>query len=88
LEPSTQTLLDTLPEQGITTLDVFCPGFVADCLETLEEIAITGKQQFLDAGGKQFHYIPCLNANSEWINALAELILTNIQDWLPSKDAA
>lgn len=88
LEPSTQTLLDTLPEQGIATLDVFCPGFVADCLETLEEIAITGKQQFLNAGGKQFHYIPCLNANSEWIDALAELILTNIQDWLPSKDAA
>lgn len=81
LEPSTQTLLDTLPTQGVHSLDVFCPGFVVDCLETMEEIALAGKKQFLDAGGKQFHYIPCLNAHPDWLLALADLISTHTQNW-------
>lgn len=74
LEPSTQTLFDTLPKQGVKKLDVFCPGFVSDCLETMEEIAIAGREQFHQAGGEQFHYIPCLNDNPDFLDALADLV--------------
>lgn len=74
LEPSTQTLLDTLPQQGVKKLDVFCPGFVSDCLETMEEIAIAGREQFYEAGGEQFNYIPCLNDNPDFLDALADLV--------------
>lgn len=81
LEPSTQTLFDTLPKQGIDSIDVFCPGFISDCLETMEEIALSGRTQFLRAGGKNFHYIPCLNAEPYWLRALSTLILENTQDW-------
>ena len=80
--PSTQDLFDTLPKQGTTSLDVFCPGFAADCLETMEEIAIAGREQFHAAGGEQFHYIPCLNDNPAWIDALAALAEENLQGWL------
>ena len=80
--PSTQDLFDSLPKQGTTTLDVFCPGFAADCLETMEEIAIAGREQFHAAGGAQFHYIPCLNDNPAWIDALAALAEENLQGWL------
>lgn len=82
LEPSTQTLFHHLPKQGVQKLDVFCPGFVADCLETMEEIAIAGREQFHHAGGVQFHYIPCLNDNPDWLDALAELVRKNGQGWL------
>ena len=56
--------LELLREQ---TVDLICPGFTSDCLETLEEIAIEAKREFLEAGGKQFHYIACLNENPSWI---------------------
>jgi ferrochelatase len=52
---------------------VICPGFVSDCLETLEEIALECKEAFLAAGGTEFRYIPCLNERHEWIEALAEM---------------
>ena len=80
--PATQDLFDSLPKQGTTSLDVFCPGFAADCLETMEEIAIAGREQFHAAGGAQFHYIPCLNDNPAWIDALAALAEENLQGWL------
>ncbi|EGV38136.1 ferrochelatase [Neisseria weaveri] len=79
--PSTQTLLDKLPMQGETELDIFCPGFVSDCLETMEEIAIAGREQFYAAGGTRFQYIPCLNDNEEWIHALSGLAQKNLQGW-------
>ncbi|XXQ69290.1 ferrochelatase [Neisseriaceae bacterium B1] len=82
LEPSTQTLFDTLPKQGVKKLDVFCPGFVSDCLETMEEIAIAGREQFHKAGGEQFHYIPCLNDNPDFLDALADLVRENGQGWM------
>ena len=82
ITPSTQTLLDTLPQQGCTSLDVFCPGFAADCLETLEEIALMGREQFHEAGGKEYRYIPCLNDNPDWVGALAALARQNLQGWL------
>lgn len=73
LEPYTDKILQTLAKKT-TSLSVVCPGFAADCLETLEEIAIRGKEQFLHAGGKQFSYIPALNDSDQHIKALAEII--------------
>ena len=74
---------------GNARVDVFCPGFVADCLETLEEIAIEGKATFTGAGGREFHVIPCLNEHPRWISALTDLVLANLEGWLaPPPDAA
>jgi ferrochelatase len=58
-----------------------CPGFVSDCLETLEEIDQEVRQAFLKAGGEHFHYIPCLNDSAEWIEALGQLALTHLSGW-------
>ena len=63
-------------------MDVVCPGFVSDCLETLEEIAIENKAAFLGAGGGEFHYIPCLNERDDWIRALCTIALENLGGWL------
>jgi len=60
---------------------VVCPGFVADCLETLEEIGMEGKAEFLKAGGKEFHAIPCLNESDAWIRALGQIALEHVQGW-------
>lgn len=73
LEPFTDKELLALPGRGITRLAVMCPSFVADCLETLEEIAIRGRASFLAAGGDAFTYVPCLNDDAAWIAALAAL---------------
>ncbi|EGZ46992.1 ferrochelatase [Neisseria wadsworthii] len=80
--PSTQDLLESLPKQGVAKLDVFCPGFISDCLETMEEIAIAGREAFHAAGGTQFNYIPCLNANPAWIDALGKLAKQHLQGWI------
>jgi protoporphyrin/coproporphyrin ferrochelatase len=61
---------------------VICPGFVADCLETLEEIGIEGKQAFLAAGGAEFHLLPALNEHEAWIRALAAIALENLSGWI------
>ncbi|HFC8531839.1 TPA: ferrochelatase [Neisseria lactamica] len=76
--PSTQDLFGKLPKQGVTELDVFCPGFLADCLETMEEIALMGREQFYEAGGKNYRYIPCLNDHPDWISALERLVKENL----------
>jgi ferrochelatase len=73
LQPFTDVVLAELPARGITRLAVVCPSFVADCLETLEEIDIRGRATFLEAGGAEFGYLPCLNDDSRWIDALAAL---------------
>ncbi|MDO5356000.1 MAG: ferrochelatase [Conchiformibius sp.] len=81
--PSTQDLFVSLPKkQKIKKLDIVCPGFVSDCLETMEEIAIAGREEFFANGGEQFHYIPCLNDNPDWLEALADLAKENLQGWL------
>lgn len=72
LQPSTQTLLKTLPQRGIKTVDVICPGFSADCLETLEEIAIAGQKSFIDAGGEQLHYCHALNTQCDYLLSLVK----------------
>ena len=79
--PSTQDLLVSLPKNGVKKLDVICPGFAADCLETLEEIALQGREDFYAAGGTQYQYIPCLNDDSAWIDALAALVQTHLHGW-------
>lgn len=74
IEPSTQDILDELPKQGIKNIDICCPGFVCDCLETLEEIAISGKKIFINAGGERYHYIHCLNNTPNNVSMLKELL--------------
>jgi len=76
LQPYTEPSLRRLAQAGIRRVDVACPGFVSDCLETLEEIAIEGRAAFLDAGGSEFHALPCLNEAPEWIEALAKIVET------------
>jgi ferrochelatase len=73
LEPFTDKELMALPGRGVTRLTVVCPSFVADCLETLEEMDMRGRESFLGAGGKAFTYVRCLNDDPAWIAALAEL---------------
>ena len=63
-----------MPSQGIKKLLVVCPAFVADCLETLEEIAIRGRESFLESGGTSFTSIPCLNTSSSWITTFSDYI--------------
>lgn len=82
LQPYTQPTLEEFARQGIKHLDVICPGFVSDCLETLEEIAIECRSAFLEAGGTQFHYIPALNEQPEWIAALGCLVSDHLGNWL------
>nr|WP_090370486.1 ferrochelatase [Nitrosospira sp. Nl5] len=82
LSPYTAVTLEQLGKKNTRRVDVVCPGFVSDCLETLEEIAMEGKAIFIQAGGHEFHYIPCLNERDDWIQALADIALANLQGWL------
>ena len=70
LEPYTEPTLVELAKRGVGRVDVACPGFVSDCLETLEEIGIGARRRFLEAGGREFHLVPCLNESPAWIGAL------------------
>ena len=81
LQPYTAPTLVALAKSGTQRVDVICPGFVADCLETLEEIAMEGKSDFLANGGKAYHYIPALNENPDWITALAGLVERHVSGW-------
>ena len=73
LEPATDRSLVALATQGGASVEVFCPGFVADCLETLEEIAIENRDIFIQAGGQDLRFIPCLNDSPAWLDALAQM---------------
>lgn len=81
LQPYTQPTLEALGRAKTARVDVVCPGFTADCLETLEEIALEGKAAFLAAGGQEFHYIPCLNDSPEWIGALRDIAEQHMAGW-------
>jgi len=74
LQPYTQPTLESLAREGLKGVDVMCPGFAGDCLETLEEIAMECKEAFIANGGKEFRYIPCLNERPDWIAALADIV--------------
>lgn len=73
LQPYTEPTLVELARSGEKRVDVLCPGFVSDCLETLEEISIEARHSFLTAGGKEFHALPCLNESPDWILALGKI---------------
>lgn len=81
LQPYTAATLHELGAKGVPRVDVICPGFTADCLETLEEIGLEGKQEFLGAGGREFHYIPSLNASPAFISALADIAEIHLRGW-------
>ncbi|HEY4370933.1 MAG TPA: ferrochelatase [Burkholderiales bacterium] len=85
LQPYTAPALAELGRAGTGRVDVICPGFVSDCLETLEEIAMEGRDEFLAAGGKKFTYIPCLNERDDWMQALADLVTVNVAGMLHPK---
>jgi len=75
LEPFTDIRLEQLPKEGIKKLLILCPAFVSDCLETLEEIAIRGKESFMEAGGESYTTIPCLNTNPLWVDTVVGLVM-------------
>ena len=74
LQPYTDKTLEQLPEDGVKHVAVICPGFSSDCLETIEEINMEGRESFIDSGGEQFHYIPCLNDDPVHIDALVSIL--------------
>ena len=82
LEPYTASVLADCGRKGLRRVDVFCPGFVADCLETLEEIGIEGKSIFLGAGGREFHLLSCLNERDDWIRSLAAIVREHLVGWV------
>jgi ferrochelatase len=81
-------LAETLANLGKTKtkrIDVVCPGFSSDCLETLEEIAMEGKHIFQSNGGGEYHYIPSLNESNAWLHAMTEIVLDNLQGWVSAE---
>ena len=87
LEPYTEPTLCALAAQGVGRVDVMCPGFVADCLETLEEIAQEARDAFIQAGGTEFRYIACMNDSPQWIGALTTLAERHMQGWNTRADS-
>ena len=81
LQPYTDTTVQRLAAEGVKRLDVACPGFAVDCLETLEEIAMQNRDFFIEAGGETLRYIPALNDSPEQLDSLTALILRHTQDW-------
>ena len=82
LKPYTIETLRELGADGVKSVDVVCPGFSADCLETIEEISVENRDAYINAGGETFHYIPALNDSDDHIQALANLVRKNTIDWL------
>lgn len=87
LRPYTDETVKSLAASGIKSIDVVCPGFSADCVETLEEIMIENKAFFIEAGGERFHYIPALNVRDDHIAALADIVELHTQGWPETSDA-
>jgi len=81
LKPYTDDTLLNLPKEGVKKIAVVCPGFAADCLETLEEVAMEGREEFLEAGGSDFAYIPCLNASDTGMAMLELIVRRELAGW-------
>jgi protoporphyrin/coproporphyrin ferrochelatase len=81
LQPYTEPTLIALAQAGVKRVDLVCPGFTSDCLETLEEINMEAREAFLHAGGQEFNYIPCLNDSPDWLAALADISLQHLAGW-------
>lgn len=88
LEPATEASVRAFAAQGVRRIDVFCPGFVADCLETLEEIGMEVRDAFVQSGGAEFHHIPCLNDEPRWIDALQAIVERHLRGWEATGSAA
>lgn len=88
LRPYTASILRELGAGGAKRVDVICPGFVADCLETLEEIALEGREQFERAGGGAFHYVAALNDSAPFVDALVDLVRMHTRGWDTDCDRA
>lgn len=82
LQPYLSNVLTALGQQKVQRVDVICPGFSSDCLETLEEIAMEGKHIFQENGGGEYHYIPALNTQEPWIHAMCDIALMHMQGWV------
>ena len=81
LQPYTEPTLVAMAQRGVKRVDVMCPGFTSDCLETLEEITQEARDAFLGAGGRGFEYVPALNDQHEWIASLAGIAMQHLQGW-------
>ena len=81
LQPYTDETLENLAKEGIDSVDVFCPGFLCDCLETLEEINMQSRENYISCGGKSFNYIPALNDFEKNVEAMEKIILGEISNW-------
>ena len=81
IRPKTDQLMRELPQAGLRNVDVACPGFSADCIETLEEIEVENRGYFEESGGQRLRYIPCLNDRPDHLDALTDLILRNTREW-------
>lgn len=81
LQPYTAPTLQKLAKEGLKRVDVICPGFTSDCLETLEEIGMEAKHDFLAAGGREFHYIACLNESMPWVDGMAKIAEQHLAGW-------
>lgn len=88
LTPYTDETLEEWGRGKLAGVDVICPGFSADCLETVDEIGREGKESFIEAGGGRYHYIPALNDRANHMDALAAIVLRNAQGWLDPADYA
>jgi protoporphyrin/coproporphyrin ferrochelatase len=94
LEPYTEPTLIAMAQAGVKRVDVVCPGFTVDCLETLEEINMEAREAFLHAGagsaaavdGRSFHYIPCLNDSTEWVRGLGAIAQQHLSGWDTKSD--
>jgi ferrochelatase len=86
LEPYTDKTLMEWGDEGLKKVDVICPGFAVDCLETLEEIKILNQENFRQHGGEELNYIPALNESNEHISLLHEIITGHLGNWLGSSD--
>jgi len=84
LQPYTEPTLRQWAREGIRTVDAMCPGFLADCLETLEEIQIECRDAFVEEGGESLRYISCLNGSPDWIEALSDIVERNLCGWSPA----
>ena len=82
LEPYTDVTLEALPGKGIKKVAILAPAFSADCIETLEEINMQGRESFMEAGGEQFAYIPCLNASPGGIDMIEAMVRRELGGWL------
>lgn len=81
LKPYTDETLKSLPSKGVKSVQVVCPGFSSDCLETIEEIGVENRDYFMESGGERYEYIPCLNADQAHTDCLTQLISEHLQGW-------